>query len=53
MNLLGAILVPYYLDEENGWELHVQELHRALASAKGVCNPRAVYIINPGNPVGG
>ncbi|XP_008332507.1 alanine aminotransferase 2 isoform X1 [Cynoglossus semilaevis] len=52
MNLLGAILVPYYLDEENGWELHVQELHRALASAKGVCNPRAVYIINPGNPVG-
>ncbi|XP_058499502.1 alanine aminotransferase 2-like isoform X2 [Solea solea] len=48
----GAVPVPYYLDEEQGWELHMEELHRALASAKGVCNPVALYIVNPGNPSG-
>lgn len=49
---LGAVIVPYYLNEEQGWELQVEELHRALESAKGVCNPVALYIINPGNPSG-
>ncbi|KAK5889112.1 hypothetical protein CesoFtcFv8_015144 [Champsocephalus esox] len=38
--------------EEQGWELHVEELHRALDSAKGLCNPVALYVINPGNPAG-
>ncbi|XP_040910288.1 alanine aminotransferase 2-like [Toxotes jaculatrix] len=49
---LGAVIVPYYLSEEQGWELQVEELHRALESAKGVCNPVALYVINPGNPSG-
>lgn len=49
---LGAITVPYYLSEEDGWELRVEELHRALESAKGMCKPVAVYITNPGNPAG-
>ncbi|XP_022613665.1 alanine aminotransferase 1-like [Seriola dumerili] len=49
---LGAVIVPYYLNEEQGWELQVEELHRALESAKGVCNPVALYVINPGNPSG-
>ncbi|XP_071346756.1 alanine aminotransferase 1-like isoform X2 [Trachinotus anak] len=49
---LGAVMVPYYLSEEQGWELQVEELHRALESAKGVCNPVALYVINPGNPSG-
>uniref|UniRef100_A0A3Q4MPP7 alanine transaminase n=1 Tax=Neolamprologus brichardi TaxID=32507 RepID=A0A3Q4MPP7_NEOBR len=47
---LGAVAVPYYLSEEQGWALQVEELQRALESAKGVCNPVALYIINPGNP---
>lgn len=49
---LGAVVVPYYLSEEQGWELQVEELHRALESAKGICNPVALYVINPGNPSG-
>lgn len=49
---LGAVAVPYYLSEEQGWSLQVEELQRALKSAKGVCNPVALYIINPGNLAG-
>ncbi|XP_037313362.2 alanine aminotransferase 1-like isoform X2 [Pungitius pungitius] len=49
---LGAVAVPYDLCEERGWELRVEELRRALDSAKGVCRPVAVYVINPGNPAG-
>ncbi|AWP03992.1 putative alanine aminotransferase 2-like isoform 2 [Scophthalmus maximus] len=49
---LGGAVVPYYLSEEQGWELQVEELHRALESAKGACNPVALYVINPGNPSG-
>ncbi|XP_034038732.1 alanine aminotransferase 2-like [Thalassophryne amazonica] len=50
--LLGGVVVPYYLNEDQGWELEVQELHRALESAKGVCDPVALYVVNPGNPTG-
>lgn len=49
---LGAVAIPYYLSEEHGWELQVEELHRVLESAKGICKPVALYIINPGNPSG-
>lgn len=49
---LGAITIPYNLSEEDGWELRVEELHRALESAKGMCKPVAIYITNPGNPAG-
>lgn len=52
MDGLGAITIPYHLSEEDGWELRVEELHRALESAKGICKPVAVYITNPGNPAG-
>ncbi|KAM9349910.1 alanine aminotransferase 2 [Symphorus nematophorus] len=49
---LGAVVIPYYLSEEQGWKLQVEELHRALESAQGVCNPVALYVVNPGNPAG-
>ncbi|KAM3866201.1 alanine aminotransferase 2-like [Diretmus argenteus] len=49
---LGGAIVPYYLNEELCWELQIDELRRALQSAKGVCNPVALYVINPGNPTG-
>lgn len=48
----GAAAVPYYLSEEQGWALQAEELQRALEAAKGVCNPVALYVINPGNPTG-
>ncbi|XP_027877385.1 alanine aminotransferase 2 [Xiphophorus couchianus] len=50
LTALGAVAVPYYLSEERGWALEVEMLQQALDSAKGVCNPVALYIINPGNP---
>ncbi|CAB1326366.1 unnamed protein product [Coregonus sp. 'balchen'] len=49
---LGAAIVPYYLDEEHGWAMEVEELRRALQISKGVCNSVALYVINPGNPTG-
>lgn len=48
----GAVVVPYYLCEEEGWALKVEELQRALDSAEGTCSPMALYVINPGNPAG-
>ncbi|XP_059251420.1 alanine aminotransferase 1 isoform X2 [Mustela nigripes] len=49
---LDAVQVDYYLDEERAWALDVAELRRALCQARGHCCPRALCIINPGNPTG-
>ncbi|KAG7488426.1 hypothetical protein MATL_G00033830 [Megalops atlanticus] len=49
---LGAVQISYYLDEERCWSLDVRELQRALNAARGHCQPRALCIINPGNPTG-
>ena len=48
----NAYPIPYYLDEDNKWGLNVSELKRAIGEAKGKCKPRAICIINPGNPTG-
>ncbi|XP_040350568.1 alanine aminotransferase 1 [Herpailurus yagouaroundi] len=49
---LNAVQVDYYLDEERAWALDVAELRRALAQARDHCRPRALCVINPGNPTG-
>ncbi len=49
---LGAVQISYYLDEDNCWSLDISELQRALQEAKKHCSPRALCIINPGNPTG-
>jgi glutamate--glyoxylate aminotransferase len=51
--LYGGQLVPYYLDEDEGWSLNLTELQRSLneARGRGVC-VRALVFINPGNPTG-
>lgn len=49
---LGAVQISYYLDEDHCWSLNVNELRRALQEAKSHCSPRALCIINPGNPTG-
>ncbi|XP_035990159.1 alanine aminotransferase 2 [Fundulus heteroclitus] len=49
---VGVKRVPYRLLEEQGWGLDLEELHRALEAARGHCEPRAIYISNPGNPTG-
>nr|XP_025843298.1 alanine aminotransferase 1 isoform X6 [Vulpes vulpes] len=49
---LNAVQVDYYLDEERTWALDVAELRRALCQARAHCRPRALCVINPGNPTG-
>ncbi|XP_066426133.1 alanine aminotransferase 1 [Molothrus aeneus] len=49
---LEAAQVNYYLAEERCWALDVAELRRALTEGRRRCNPRALCIINPGNPTG-
>uniref|UniRef100_A0A3B3WFM3 alanine transaminase n=1 Tax=Poecilia mexicana TaxID=48701 RepID=A0A3B3WFM3_9TELE len=49
---VGVKLVPYQLLEERGWAIDLEELHRALKAARRHCEPRAIYISNPGNPTG-
>ncbi|KAI8147895.1 pyridoxal phosphate-dependent transferase [Fennellomyces sp. T-0311] len=53
LTLLGATPVPYYLDEDSGWSLDVEEIKEKVkqARAQGV-DVRALAIINPGNPTG-
>lgn len=53
MTLNGGELLPYYLDESKNWGLNVEELEKMISEAKdeGFC-PRAMVVINPGNPTG-
>ena len=44
--------IPYYLDEENNWNLNISEMKRALDEARPLCTPRGLVLINPGNPTG-
>ncbi|KAM9791796.1 alanine aminotransferase 2-like isoform 2-T2 [Syngnathus typhle] len=49
---LGAVQINYYLNEEACWSMDISELQRALDEARSHCNPRALCVINPGNPTG-
>jgi len=45
--------IPYYLDESNDWSTSVSSIEAALEKAhKEGITPRALVIINPGNPTG-
>ncbi|KAK7114145.1 alanine aminotransferase 1-like [Littorina saxatilis] len=44
--------IGYYLNEDKNWSLDMDELERALSEARPNCQPRAIVIINPGNPTG-
>ena len=49
---LGAVQINYYLNEDKCWSMDLSELKRSLKEARRHCNPRALCIINPGNPTG-
>ncbi|EFA80185.1 alanine transaminase [Heterostelium album PN500] len=53
IELYGGSQLGYYLNEESGWGLEASELERSYndAVSKGI-TPRALVIINPGNPTG-
>ncbi|WAR13513.1 ALAT2-like protein [Mya arenaria] len=48
----NAYPIGYYLDESNTWACNIPELKRAIKEARSECKPRAIVIINPGNPTG-
>ena len=54
MKLCDVIVlqIHYYLDETNDWRLDPNELKRALDESRDQCVPRAIAVINPGNPTG-
>ncbi|KAL4072160.1 pyridoxal phosphate-dependent transferase [Scleroderma citrinum] len=49
----SGVAIPYHLDEPSGWSTSLDEIRGALNKAfqDGV-EPRALVIINPGNPTG-
>ncbi|KAM9167087.1 alanine aminotransferase 1 isoform 2-T2 [Mergus octosetaceus] len=49
---LGAVQLGYLLAEERAWALDIAELRRVLGEGRRRCRPRALCVINPGNPTG-
>lgn len=53
ITLYEGRMVPYYLDEGNGWKLSRPMLEASLAKAKAEGTAvKAICVINPGNPTG-
>ena len=53
ITLYGGRMVPYHLDEANGWKLSRTMLEESIAKAKAEgTRVRAICVINPGNPTG-
>ena len=51
--LNGGSIVPYYLDEERGWQLDIAEAEKSIEEAKKQGKRvRSIVVINPGNPTG-
>jgi alanine transaminase len=53
ITLYGGHQVPYYLDEDSGWQVDEKSMEENYKKAieSGV-NPKAIVVINPGNPTG-
>ncbi|WP_026853156.1 aminotransferase class I/II-fold pyridoxal phosphate-dependent enzyme [Geothrix fermentans] len=53
ITLYEGRMVPYYLDEANGWKLSRPMLEASLAKAKAEgTHVKGICVINPGNPTG-
>jgi alanine transaminase len=53
IKLVGGEPVSYYADEDAGWEVNLGELEKVMAQVhKRHIKPKAMVIINPGNPTG-
>jgi len=53
ITLYEGRMVPYFLDEANGWKLSRTMLEASLAKAKAEgTTVKAICVINPGNPTG-
>eukprot|EP00239_Pterosperma_sp_CCMP1384_P002945 CAMPEP_0197849438 /NCGR_PEP_ID=MMETSP1438-20131217/12073_1 /TAXON_ID=1461541 /ORGANISM="Pterosperma sp., Strain CCMP1384" /LENGTH=515 /DNA_ID=CAMNT_0043462123 /DNA_START=190 /DNA_END=1737 /DNA_ORIENTATION=- len=53
LTLKGGHHIGYYLDEESNWGLKFEDLVDAITKARAEgLNPKAMAVINPGNPTG-
>jgi aspartate/methionine/tyrosine aminotransferase len=53
ITLYEGRMVPYFLDEANGWKLSRPMLEASLAQAQAAgTRVKAICVINPGNPTG-
>ena len=52
LSYFGIVPIPYYLEEDDDWGFNLEELLRALDLNKEKSIPRAMVVINPGNPTG-
>ena len=53
ITLYEGRMVPYFLDEANGWKLSRTMLEASIAKAKAEgTQVKAICVINPGNPTG-
>lgn len=53
LTINNARFIPYYLNEQKGWDVNLQDLQKQMNQAKGwFVNIKALTIINPGNPTG-
>ena len=50
--LFFILKIFYLLDEDNNWGLNMSELKKKLDGARPHYLPRALVLINPGNPTG-
>ncbi|OCH85817.1 transaminase [Obba rivulosa] len=49
----NGVALPYHLSEPDGWQTSLAEIEAAIAKAeKDGITPKALVIINPGNPTG-
>jgi len=44
--------VGYHLDENNEWDVNIDELRRAIREGRKKYTVRGIVVINPGNPAG-
>lgn len=53
VTLMGGNMVGYYLEEDKNWGFNLESTKKALAKARADgLNPKAMVVINPGNPTG-
>jgi alanine transaminase len=53
ISLYGGHACPYYLNEEKGWQLDLDELENSVNKARSEGkNVKCIVVINPGNPTG-
>ena len=52
LSYLGLKSIPYFLQEDSLWGFDVDRLSESLRAYQDECRPRALVVINPGNPTG-